>query len=119
MTEQVVCKKSDLEPGQMIATIFGKQSVLVCRTLDGEFYAYLNQCTHQGAPLDKGIICGATTDKSTPGDYHYCREGEIVRCPWHGREFDIKNEGKLLATPNKKLPSFKVKVENEDIIVYK
>ncbi len=25
-----------------------------------------------------------------PGHYRYSREGEILRCPWHGWEFDIR-----------------------------
>ncbi len=25
-----------------------------------------------------------------PGQYSYTRKGEIVRCPWHGWEFDLK-----------------------------
>ena len=25
-----------------------------------------------------------------PGEYIYTRRGEIVRCPWHGWEFDIR-----------------------------
>ncbi|WP_017187188.1 Rieske (2Fe-2S) protein [Alkalibacillus haloalkaliphilus] len=119
MREQVVCKTTDLEPGEMLASYFGKQNVLICRTSDGEFYAFRNQCTHQGAPLDKGMVCGATTEESTPGDYHYCRKGEIIRCPWHGREFDIKNEGRMLANPDKKLPGFKLRIEDDEVIVYK
>jgi len=30
------------------------------------------------------------TPPSIPGEYTYTREGEIVRCPWHGWEFDIR-----------------------------
>jgi 3-phenylpropionate/trans-cinnamate dioxygenase ferredoxin subunit len=25
-----------------------------------------------------------------PGEYRYTRQGEILRCPWHGWEFDIR-----------------------------
>jgi nitrite reductase/ring-hydroxylating ferredoxin subunit len=25
-----------------------------------------------------------------PGDYRYSRPGEILRCPWHGWEFDVR-----------------------------
>ena len=25
-----------------------------------------------------------------PGDYRYRRKGEIIRCPWHSWEFDIR-----------------------------
>ena len=27
---------------------------------------------------------------SSPGAYDYSRAGEILRCPWHGWEFDIR-----------------------------
>ncbi|MFB5660334.1 Rieske (2Fe-2S) protein [Alteribacillus sp. HJP-4] len=119
MVEQAVCKISDVEPGEMISTSFGSQEIVVCRTPDGRFYAFLNKCLHQGAPLDKGIMCGTSMEQSAPGKYHYGRKGEILRCPWHGREFDITNEGRMLANPTKKLPSFKVRVEEEEVIVYK
>ena len=26
-----------------------------------------------------------------PGEYLYSRQGEILRCPWHGWEFDIRS----------------------------
>jgi len=119
MKEQIVCQTSDIEPGDMMKAEFGKQSILVCRTPDGEFYAFLNQCIHQGAPLDKGMMYGATTANSKPGDYDYCHHGEIIRCPWHGREFDIKNNGRMLANPDKRIPSFHVRIEDENVIVYK
>ncbi|MEW9677408.1 hypothetical protein ABRT01_14680 [Lentibacillus sp. L22] len=69
------------------------------------------------APLDKGIMYGATTASSKPGDYDYCHHGEIIRCPWHGREFDIKNDGRMLANPDKRIPSFNIRIEDENVIV--
>ncbi|WP_158738159.1 Rieske (2Fe-2S) protein [Alteribacillus sp. YIM 98480] len=119
MKEQVVCKTSDLQPGEIRESFFGKQNIIICRTQNDNFYAFMNQCIHQGAPLGKSLLCGATTGESTPGDYHYCHKDEVIRCPWHGREFDMKNEGRMLANPDKKLVSFKVRIENEDVIVYK
>ncbi|WP_054637555.1 Rieske (2Fe-2S) protein [Thalassobacillus sp. C254] len=119
MKEQIVCKTSDVRPGEIKESYFGKQNIVVCRTPDGEFYAFMNQCIHQGARLEKGLICGATTSNSKPGSYDYCHKGEILRCPWHGREFDIKNEGRMLAAPEKKLAHFQVRVEDENVIVYK
>lgn len=26
----------------------------------------------------------------TAGEYEYSRQGEILRCPWHGWEFDVR-----------------------------
>jgi len=37
----------------------------------------------------KGRIVGLA-ESSEPGSYHFSRKGELLRCPWHGWEFDIK-----------------------------
>ena len=34
--------------------------------------------------------CSACCCRRQPGEYHYSRPGEILRCPWHGWEFDIR-----------------------------
>ncbi|MDC3411976.1 Rieske (2Fe-2S) protein [Aquibacillus sp. 3ASR75-11] len=117
--KQVVCKKEDIMPGEMMQSNLGRIEIVVCRTLDGEFYAYTNKCIHQGASLSKGKLCGTSTQTDTVGEYNYCHEGEILRCPWHGREFDIKNDGKMLADPKVKLPSFQVDIEGDDVVVSK
>jgi nitrite reductase (NADH) small subunit len=59
-----------------------------------EFYALHNSCPHEGAELCKGPVCG-TTLPSDVNEFIYGRNQEIVRCPWHGWEFDIKT-GKSL-----------------------
>jgi 3-phenylpropionate/trans-cinnamate dioxygenase ferredoxin subunit len=101
--------------------------------VSGEFYALKNSCPHQGAPLCLGTVTGMTLP-STPGEYLYGREGEILRCPWHGWEFDILT-GKSVYDPHKCLvktydvavekveeektvETYTVKVEEEKIIVY-
>lgn len=118
MKQQVICHQDDIKPGDMKEAELGRIPIVVCRTLDGEFYAFTNNCIHQGAPLAKGKICGAP-QADTPGEYRYCQEGEILRCPWHGREFNIKDEGRMLANPKRKLPSFNVTIEDEHVVVYK
>ena len=35
-----------------------------------------------------------------PGQYRYCRKDEIVRCPWHGCEFDLRT-GKSYCDPTR------------------
>ena len=37
----------------------------------------------------EGLITGLR-EAPMPGEYVYSRAGEILRCPWHGWEFDIK-----------------------------
>jgi nitrite reductase (NADH) small subunit len=98
-----------------------------------QFYALRNTCPHQGAPLCVGTVTGMTLP-SNPGEYVYGRDGEIVRCPWHGWEFDITT-GKSICDPHKLLvktyevaveteeevrsvETYTVKVEEEKVVVY-
>jgi 3-phenylpropionate/trans-cinnamate dioxygenase ferredoxin subunit len=52
-----------------------------------------------------------TTLPSEPGEYIWAREGEILRCPWHGWEFDITN-GRSVFNPHRtRVKTYKVTVE--------
>ena len=55
----------------------------------GAFFALRNVCPHQGGPLCQGVLSGFVVP-GAPGEYQYLRRGEILRCPWHGWEFDIR-----------------------------
>jgi len=55
----------------------------------GEFFALRNACPHQGGPLCQGVLSGFAVP-GAPGEYRYLRRGEILRCPWHGWEFDVR-----------------------------
>jgi nitrite reductase (NADH) small subunit len=84
----------------------------------GEFYALPNLCPHQVGPLCTGKVSGTlVANKDTNWQKTWDREGEIVYCPWHRLEFDIKT-GECLAFPDIKIRSYKVKVENGTITVY-
>jgi 3-phenylpropionate/trans-cinnamate dioxygenase ferredoxin subunit len=47
----------------------------------------------------EGIVTGLI-QSDEPGTYEFSREGEILRCPWHGWEFDIRT-GKSFVDPSK------------------
>lgn len=117
--KQVVLKKEAIRPGELKEVMFNRLSIVVCRTLDDQYYAFSNRCIHQGAPISKGALCGTSAPTDTLREYNYVREGEILRCPWHGREFDVKDEGRMLADHNCKLGVFQVFVEGEKIIISK
>ena len=55
----------------------------------GEFFALRNRCPHQGGPLCEGYLIGLVLS-ARPGEYRYLRDGEMLRCPWHGWEFDVR-----------------------------
>src|SRR5437868_2736668 len=59
----------------------------------GEYFAVRNVCPHQGGPMCRGRLTGTTRaifeEGQRPG-IEYIRDGEILRCPWHAWEFDIR-----------------------------
>ena len=57
--------------------------------LEGEFFGLFNRCPHQGGPMCEGILTGLI-ESDEPGHHRYSRKGEILRCPWHGWEFDVR-----------------------------
>jgi 3-phenylpropionate/trans-cinnamate dioxygenase ferredoxin subunit len=46
----------------------------------------------------------------------WIREGEILRCPWHGWEFEIKT-GRSHVYPHKKIHSYPVAIEDGLVVV--
>jgi nitrite reductase/ring-hydroxylating ferredoxin subunit len=46
-------------------------------------------------------------------EYKYGRESEILRCPWHGWEFDLLN-GEHLVDPETKLKQGKLAIGNRN-----
>jgi nitrite reductase/ring-hydroxylating ferredoxin subunit len=85
--------------------------------VEGEFYALRNQCPHMGAPLCKGRIVGTSqaivNDTGTP-DLEWVRDGEIIACPWHHWEFDIKT-GRTIFASRSRARRYAVKVESPEI----
>ncbi|MDF2958520.1 MAG: 2Fe-2S ferredoxin [Paenibacillus sp.] len=79
----------------------------------GEYYAIHNYCPHQGAQLCKGPVCG-TTLESQVYEFIYGKDQEIVRCPWHGWEFDLKS-GKSLFSERVRVRSYKVEVTDGSV----
>jgi nitrite reductase/ring-hydroxylating ferredoxin subunit len=47
----------------------------------------------------------------------YEREGEILKCPWHQWEFDIKT-GQALYDPDLRVRTYKVVQEGNEIVLY-
>jgi len=51
-----------------------------------------------------------------PGEYEYSREGEILRCPWHGWEFDMRT-GQSWFDPKKvRVRQYQVTVEPDTAV---
>ena len=88
MAKYVVGTVGEIPPGERKIVQIGGRSVGVFN-LGGEFFALLNRCPHQAGPLCQGYQIGLVLS-DRPGEYRCLRPGEILRCPWHGWEFDIR-----------------------------
>jgi nitrite reductase/ring-hydroxylating ferredoxin subunit len=109
-----VCSIDDLPPGTMKLVPAGKFGVGVYN-IAGELYAIANYCAHEGAPLCSGNVRGTTEfAPERPGLLRHVREGQILRCPWHQWEFDIKT-GQTLADPRKRIRTYEVGVTDGQV----
>lgn len=88
MARYIVGTVDDIKPGERKIVEIGGRSVGVFN-VNGEYFAVLNRCPHQGGSLCSGRQTGLVTS-SRPGEYTTSRAGEIIRCPWHGWEFDLR-----------------------------
>jgi nitrite reductase/ring-hydroxylating ferredoxin subunit len=68
--------------------------------VNGTFHAIGDTCTHAGGPLSDGDL-----------------DGDLVTCPWHGAQFDVKT-GEVVGPPAPKpVTSYHVKVEGSDVLM--
>ncbi len=96
MERHVVAKVAELPPGsRRLVTIRGREVVVF--NVEGEYFALLDRCPHQGGSLSRGKLTGLV-EASAPGEVRYSRRGEIIRCPWHGWEYDLRT-GKSFCDP--------------------
>jgi glycine betaine catabolism B len=102
LTFQKVANKKDLKDGSLLRVeVDGKPIVLAM--VQGKVYAMDAVCSHEGGPLEDGVL-----------------EGYELKCPWHYALFDIRNakvsEQTVWATD---LQSYSVKVDevSGDIMV--
>lgn len=87
-----IAKVEEIPPGtRRIARIAGRSVGIF--NVNGEFFAIRNRCPHQGGPLCLGMTTGLAMAKFRDGDMpevEWTRDGEILRCPWHAWEFDMR-----------------------------
>src|SRR4051794_29597048 len=88
MARYVVATVEEIPPGQRKIVEVAGRSIGIFN-VSGELFALRNRCPHQGGPLCLGPLEGLVRSAG-PGDYTFSRPGEVLRCPWHGWEFDIR-----------------------------
>ena len=89
---------SALPRGEAALAVVNGEDVAIFRRGD-EILAIGNTCPHQGGNLCDGYI-----------------EGDIVVCPLHGWEFDLRS-GACMTVPGESVPRYEVTVEDGVIYV--
>ena len=98
MPKHKVLDLSALASGSATLVQVDGQDVALFRRRD-EVFAIGNECPHQAGSLCEGWV-----------------EGDIVTCPLHGWEFDLRT-GTCMTIPGEKVPHYRVSVENGAIYV--
>lgn len=129
----VVAKVQDLPPGgRRIVAIEGRSVGVL--NVNGSFYALRNSCPHQGAPLCLGRVLPLAVAER-PFVPEFDPDRCVVKCPWHGWEFDVAT-GRSVFNPHRMrvksydvsvgapaeddvvLETFRVTVEGDAVIVH-
>ena len=78
--------------------------------IDGKYFALRDRCPHQGGPLCSGYLW-ENVQSSRPGEYSYAGNGKMLRCPWHGWEYDVRTGQSWFAPTEQRVRSYEVTVE--------
>jgi nitrite reductase/ring-hydroxylating ferredoxin subunit len=88
--------------------------------VDGAFYAWRNDCPHQGGPVCQGKLMQGTEERLDAErrslGIHYCADSLNIVCPWHGFEFDVRT-GRHFGHAKMRLASYPVTVRDGQIYV--
>lgn len=117
LMKYTVCKEEELKDGEMKAFTIEKKSIVVIRSKSGEFYALRNVCPHKGPALSLGSL-DSNCNANEPGEYLLEKEGEVLKCPWHSWEFDIKTGCSLFDPENVRVKTYELSVEENTVFVH-
>lgn len=115
MARHIIATADEIPPGgKKVVTVKGREIVVF--NVKGEYFAILNRCPHEGAKMCSGALVGLL-ESDEPGEYKFTRPGELLRCPWHGWEFDLRT-GQSYCDPDKiKVRSFPTDIERGGALV--
>jgi nitrite reductase (NADH) small subunit len=115
----IVANADEIADGERIVTQIEGREVAVFQH-EGEYFAYLNWCIHQGGPCGEGPLSGTRVasynQEEGEVESSWEREGEILNCPWHGWEYDLTS-GECLSRKDIQLPRYSVEIDDGCIVI--
>jgi len=85
--------------------------------LGEKIVAVKNLCPHKRAPLARGTVQGTMLPTSCVGEFQYGMEEQVLKCPWHGWEFDLETGKCLFGVSNSRIKVYDVSIKDGDIYV--
>jgi nitrite reductase (NADH) small subunit len=85
-------------------------------SVDDDFYAVYDRCPHMGASMCRGTVSG-TFVSAAPHELVYGKHDRVIRCPWHGWEFDLETGRSLLEPERMGLKVYPVTVEDGVVVL--
>ena len=101
-----VCASEELRAGEMAAVQLEGRDIVVVRARDGRLHAVAGRCLHQGAGLAGGRLLD-DVEGERPGEYRLVEGRDVIKCPWHGYEYDLQS-GCALFDRRRKLRTYEV-----------
>jgi nitrite reductase/ring-hydroxylating ferredoxin subunit len=109
-----VCALDELPPGsRRVVELRGRRIGVF--NVDGSVHALHDRCPHRAGPVCAGPLTG-TRAVDASGRPVYRDAGRILRCAWHGWEFDVTT-GRCLADPRVRVRRFPVEVVDGHVYV--
>ncbi|MDQ2864625.1 MAG: non-heme iron oxygenase ferredoxin subunit [Candidatus Eremiobacteraeota bacterium] len=99
MAEHRIARASEIVPGSALRAEIKGVEILVCN-VEGSFFAIEDVCTHDGAPLDQGVL-----------------DGPCITCPRHGAVFDVTTGAAITLPAVVPVMTFPVRVDDGNIYV--
>jgi nitrite reductase/ring-hydroxylating ferredoxin subunit len=82
-----------------------------------EFFAVSDRCPHMGASMCAGSL-GGTFVAAGAHELVYGMDDRVIRCPWHGWEFDLESGRSLLEPKRVGLKTYRVTQEDGDVVLH-
>jgi nitrite reductase/ring-hydroxylating ferredoxin subunit len=119
MPEVRVCKKGDIAEGGTRLVKNGPVEIGVIFH-NGAYYAYRNQCPHQGGPACEGLKMPQVVEKIGEKGVHLGQDFDVsdmhIVCPWHGWEFHL-TDGVHVIDKRQRLKKYPVVERGDEIYV--
>ena len=112
----VVCVTEDLPAGERREVDVGGEYGVMVFNLGGDLYAIRNKCPHRGGPLGRGRLRPRVKSRGV-SEWIYEREGEVIKCPYHQWEFDVRT-GKALDDERLGAKTYRVDFEDGHVVLY-